>query len=401
MKTHFPILANNPSLVYLDTGASALKPGVVIKKMQEYYEEYGVNVHRGMYALSDRATVEYEGAREKIARFINAEKEEIVFTSGTTHGLNMLAEILCRDLKAGDTIVLTRMEHHANLIPWQEQAKKRGLALKFIELTDDLTLDMESARQVIDEKTKIVSFTGISNVLGTITPAKDLVALAHSIGAYAVIDAAQGIVHQKTDVKDLNCDFLVFSGHKLYGPTGIGVVYGKKEHLDRLEPFFFGGDMIKYVTYECAEWADAPNKFEAGTPSIAAAIGLGAAVDFLESIGWEKIQRHEAEVSTYLFNQLSLVEDVKIIGPKDAAFRSGVSSFVINGIHPHDIGDLLGQQNIAVRVGHHCAMPLIQILGLTGTVRASLGMYNLKEDVDALVAGIQKVKNIFLSSRPK
>lgn len=401
MKKHFPILANNPSLVYLDTGASALKPGVVIEKMKEYYEEYGVNVHRGMYALSDRATVEYEAAREKIARFVHAEKEEIVFTSGTTHGLNMLGEILCRDLKAGDGIVLTRMEHHANLIPWQEQAKKRRLVLKFIELTDDLTLDMNSARQVIDEKTKIVSVTAISNVLGTIAPAKDLVALAHAVGAYAVIDAAQGIVHKKTDVKDLDCDFLVFSGHKLYGPTGIGVVYGKKAHLERLDPFFFGGDMIKYVTYECAEWADVPNKFEAGTPSIAAAIGLGAAVDFVESIGWEKIQKHEAEVSQYLFSQLSTIGGLTIIGPKDSAFRSGLCSFVLDAIHPHDIGDLLGQQNIAVRVGHHCSMPLIQMLGLTGTVRASLGMYNTKEDVDALVNGIGKVKNIFLSSRPE
>lgn len=395
MKTNFPILANNPSLVYLDTGASALKPGVVIEKMREYYEEYGVNVHRGMYPLSDRATVEYEAAREKIARFLNAEREEIVFTSGTTHGLNMLAEILCRDLKTGDGIVLTRMEHHANLIPWQEQAKKRGLILKFIELTDDITLDMESARQVIDEKTKIVSFTAISNVLGTVTPAKELVALAHAVGAYAVIDAAQGIVHKKTDVKDLDCDFLVFSGHKLYGPTGIGVVYGKKEHLERLNPFFFGGDMIKYVTYECAEWADVPNKFEAGTPSIAAAIGLGAAVDFVESTGWEKIQNHETEVSQYLFSQLSAVEGLAIIGPKDPAFRSGVCSFVMNGIHPHDIGDLLGQQNIAVRVGHHCAMPLIQMLGLTGTVRASLGIYNTKEDVDRLAEAIDRVKQIF------
>lgn len=363
--------------------------------MREYYEEYGVNVHRGMYALSDRATVEYETAREKIARFINAEKEEIVFTSGTTHGLNMLAEILCRDLKAGDGIVLTRMEHHANLIPWQEQAKKRGLVLKFIELTDDLTLDMTSARQVIDETTKIVSFTAISNVLGTITPAKELVTLAHAVGAYAVIDAAQWIVHKKTDVKDLDCDFLVFSGHKLYGPTGIGVLYGKKEHLERLDPFFFGGDMITYVTYECAEWADVPNKFEAGTPSIAAAIGLGAAVDFVEDIGWERIQTHEAELSNNLFDKLSSVSGVKIIGSKDSAFRSGVCSFVLNGIHPHDIGDLLGQQNIAVRVGHHCAIPLIQMLGLTGTVRVSLGMYNTKEDVDALIHGLHHVAQVF------
>lgn len=365
--------------------------------MKEYYEEYGVNVHRGMYALSDWATVEYEAAREKIARFVRAEKQEIVFTSGTTHGLNMLAEILCRDLKAGDGIVLTRIEHHANLIPWQEQAKKRGLVLKFIELTDDLTLDMESAKQVIDEKTKVVSFTAISNVLGTITPAKDLVALAHAVGAYAVIDAAQGIVHKKTNVKDLNCDFLVFSGHKLYGPTGIGVVYGKKEHWERLEPFFFGGDMIKYVTYECAEWAEVPNKFEAGTPSIAAAIGLGAAVDFVEGIGWEVIEHHETEISQYLFNQLSRIEGLTIIGPKNSAFRSGVCSFVLNGIHPHDIGDLLDQQHIAVRVGHHCAMPLIQMLGLTGTVRTSLGVYNTKEDVDRLVKGIEKVKQIFLT----
>jgi len=380
-------------MVYLDTGASALKPQCVIDAMNTYYAQYGVNIHRGMYPISDQATIVYEQSRDTVARFINAESNEIIVTSGTTHGLNMLSYIVESEITSEHNIVITRMEHHANMIPWQKLCARTGASLRYIELTDDLCLDMDSARHVIDNHTKIVAFTSLSNVLGTIVPSKELIDLAHSVGAYAIIDGAQGIVHQKIDVKELDCDFLVFSGHKLYGPTGVGIVYGKKEHLERLEPFFTGGDMIKYVTYQTAEWTDIPHKFEAGTPPIAELIGLGKAIQFVEEIGWENIVQHEHELTAYALEKLSGI--VRIIGPNSEEKQSGVISFLVGDLHPHDVGDLLGQNNIAVRVGHHCAMPLIQKLGIVGTVRASFGVYNTKEDVDTLIEGICKTKKIF------
>src|SRR3989338_2532680 len=393
IKKDFPVLKNNWGLVYLDTGASALKPAVVIDKVQEYYKEYGVNIHRGMYGLSERATQEYDQARDAVAHFLNAAPEEVIFTGGTTAGMNMVADMVCQNLKPGDAIVVTRMEHHANLIPWQQQAKKYGCELRFIEITEDYVLDLQSAQHVIDERVKVVSFTLISNVLGTVTPAREVVQLAHKVGALAIVDAAQGVVHQPVDVTALDCDFLAFSGHKLYGPTGVGVLFGKKEHLERFEPFFFGGDMIRYVTYDEAQWADLPNKFEAGTPPIASVVGLGAAVTYVQQLGWEAVQQHESLLTEYALEQLA--PHVKIIGPQDPRVRSGVISFIMDGIHPHDIGDILGKQQIAVRVGHHCAMPLMQHLDLTGTTRASFAVYNTSEDVDKLVAGIQEVKKVF------
>ncbi len=406
IKTDFPFFQHHPTLAYLDSGATALKPKAVIDAMNKYYEEYPVNVHRGIYNLSGFATDQYENARKTIATFINATPEEIIFTSGATHGLNLLATVLGRELKEGDNIVLTRMEHHANMVPWQQIAKEKKVELRFIEIQGpgeikelknyrigDYTIDIESAKKLIDERTKIVSVTSVSNVLGTIVPVKEIIELVKKVGAYTIVDHSQGVVHLKTDVQDLDCDFLVFSGHKLYGPTGIGVVYGKKVLLEKLEPFFFGGDMIRFVSYEDATWADVPNKFEAGTPNIAGAIGLGATIEYINSVGWEAIDAHEKELTAYAMEKLKNI--VKIIGTTDLNQRTGVISFLIDDIHPHDTGDIFNSCNVAVRVGHHCAMPLVRHLGIGGTVRASFGMYNSKEDVDALVTAIGKVKEIF------
>lgn len=393
IKKDFPFFTHHPDIAYLDTGATGLKPVVVINAVMKYYEESGVNIHRGIYDLSGQATEQYENVRTKVADFIHANPEEIIFTSGATHGLNLLANVLGETLKAGDNIVLTRMEHHANLIPWQQIAKKSGATLRFIELASDYTVDMESARKLIDSSTKIVSVTQISNVLGTVVPIKEIITLAKAVGAKTVIDAAQGIVHSPVNVKELDCDFLVFSGHKLYGPTGVGVLYGKKELLEKLPPFFFGGDMIRFVSYEDAEWADLPNKFEAGTPPIASIMGLGSAIDYLQSLGWDSIQKGEEEITAYALERLQGL--VRIIGPQTMKDRSGVISFLVDDVHPHDTGDIFNSHGVAVRVGHHCAMPLIRHLGLVGTVRASFGVYTTREDVDALVGGIEKVKTIF------
>lgn len=392
IKSDFPFFASHPDLVYLDTGTTALKPEPVIEAISDYYKNYPVSVHRGFYDLSTFATQEYEAARKKVAKFINSENDEIIFTSGTTHGLNLLAGILARDLSKNDTVALTRMEHHANLIPWQQAAKQTGAKIRFIEIDKNFNLDMASARQVIDETTKIVSFTHTSNVLGTITPINELVALARAVNAVTVVDAAQGIVHEKIDVKKLDIDWLVFSGHKLYGPTGVGVLYGKRRNLENHEPFFFGGDMVKKVSYEDAEWAESPYKFEAGTPPIAQVIGVGAAIDFLTNLGWESIKNHEHELTNYALSKMR--DEANIIGPKDNS-RSSLISFLIYDVHPHDIGDILNTQGIALRVGHHCAMPLMQKLGLVGTARVSFGVYNTKEDIDRLMLAIAHVKKIF------
>ncbi|OGH64522.1 MAG: hypothetical protein A2821_04710 [Candidatus Magasanikbacteria bacterium RIFCSPHIGHO2_01_FULL_41_23] len=392
LKPDFPIFNHHPNLVYLDTASSALKPRAVVEATTCWYEKFGVNVHRALYDLGDEATVRYESVRDAVAKFLNAEREEIIFTNGTTAGLNKLARMLEPTIKTGDSIVLTRMEHHANLIPWQELAKRTNAKLKFIELTADYQLDLESAKNLIDNKTKIVSFTAASNVLGTITPAKKIIEIAHEFGAVAIVDAAHIISHKPINVTEIDCDFLVFSGHKLYGPTGVGVLYGKKELLKKLEPIEFGGDMIKRVSYQSGTWADLPYKFEAGTPPIAEVIGLGAALWYLKNVGWENIQAHEKELMEYTLEKLS--PEVKIIGSITSKNRVSTFSFVIDGAHPHDVAEILNRDNIAVRAGHHCAMPLMEHLELVGTVRASLGIYNTKKDIDVLVAGIKKVKKI-------
>lgn len=397
IKSQFPIFESHPNLVYLDSAASTQTPQVVLDAMNEYYTEYRANIHRGLYDISARATDEYENAREKVAKFIGAEKSEIIFTSGTTHGLNMLARSLCKDLKAGDNIVLTQIEHHANLVPWQEYAREKGIELRFIELNENFELDINSAKKCIDENTKVVSFSLVSNVLGTITIANihEIFELARSVGAVTVVDAAQAVGHMGLDVKVIGCDFLVFSGHKMYGPTGIGVLYGKKERLETLEPFFYGGDMIREVTYQKSSWADIPERFEGGTPNIAGAIGLAAAVGFIGSIGILNIISHEVHLQEKLFEELKKIDGLKIIGPEFGEPRIGVVSFTLEGIHPHDIAEIFNRGEVCIRAGHHCAMPLMKLLNLSGTARISFAIYNTEKDIETLVQAIRKVKNIF------
>ncbi len=377
---------------YLDSAASSLTPHAVIEAMNAYYENFRSNVHRGMYKTAGEATERYEAVRGTVAKFLNAAaSEEIIFTKGTTESLNLLATSLGGAYGPGDDVVLTEMEHHANLVPWQEAAKRRGFALKFIPLTPAYRLDMEAARALITAKTKAVSIAHASNALGTINPAKELAALAHAVGAVFILDAAQSVPHMKVDVQDLGCDFLAFSAHKAYGPTGTGILYGKKALLEKMEPAQYGGDMIREVTYEASTWSDAPMKFEAGTPNIAGVIGLGAAIDYLERIGMDSIEAHDRELTEYALEKLSAISDLKIVGPR-AGERIGVISFEVAGAHPHDLATLLDREGVAVRGGHHCAMPLMRTLGLTGTSRASFGAYNDMQDVDALVEAIGKAK---------
>ena len=395
IKSQFPIFQKHPDLVYLDSAASTQTPQEVLDAMDDYYTKYRANIHRGLYDLSVSATEKYEQARQKVAHFIGAEKNEIIFTSGTTHGLNVLARGLCKNLKAGDNIVLTRYEHHANLVPWQEYTREKGIELRFIEIKD-FELDLDSAKNLIDKNTKIVSFGLVSNTLGTIALAKKILALAKGVGATTVIDAAQAVAHMPLDVKELDCDFLVFSGYKMYGPTGIGVLYGKKERLETLEPFFYGGDMIREVTYEKASWADIPESFEGGTPNIAGAIGLGAAVDFIESIGFDAIQAHEQELTKFAIEQLSQIDGLHIIGTKNIQNRIGVVSFTLDNVHPHDVAEVLNRDHVCIRAGHHCTMPLMKYLNVAGTSRASIGIYTTKEDIKKFVESIKKVKEIFV-----
>lgn len=395
LKTQFPVFTHEPTLAYLDSAATTLTPKPVIDAMNVYYETCPVNVRRGMYALGEKANKMVEEARQKIADFIHATPEEIIFTSGTTAGINMLARMLESHVNHQSTIVLTRLEHHANLIPWQQLAKRMDAKIKYIELTPDGHIDSDSARQIIDEHTVIVSISLLSNVLGSIAPAKEIISLAKKVNALTIIDAAQAVGHMPIDVRELDCDFFVFSGHKMYGPKGIGVLYGKKELLEKLEPTVFGGDMIREVDYAQATWGEAPYAFEAGTQNIPAMIGLGAAVSFIESLGWKNIQTHEEELIGYALDALKNIPQVKIIGPENIQNRSGVISFIVEGIHPHDVSEVLNEKNVAVRVGHHCAMPLMRALGLAGTVRMSFGVYSSKEDVDRAVAGIYEVIRLF------
>jgi len=381
---------------YLDSAASSLTPKPVLKAMDRYYREYRANVHRGMYRASAVATQEMEAARGKVAEMIGAAADEIVFTRGATESLNLLAYSLSQRLGAGDEVVISMMEHHANLVPWQQLAKKRGFALKFIPLAADrISLDLDAARKLIGPAAKVVSVTHVSNVLGTVNPVAELGRLARERGAIFIVDAAQSVGHRPVSVRDLGCDFLAFSGHKTYGPTGIGVLYGSKERLEKLEPFQFGGDMIEEVTKEDSSWNEVPWKFEAGTPNIAGAIGLGAAMDYVGSIGIEAIAAHERTLTAYALEKLGAEPKVRIIGPGIGTDRGGVVTFEIEGAHPHDVAHILGRRGVCVRGGHHCAMPLMQELGLPGTTRASFGIYAEKKDIDALIEGIRHVKEKF------
>ena len=397
IRKQFPILdqkVNGKQLVYFDSAATSQKPIQVIETLERYYKEYNSNVHRGVHTLGTKATDAYEGAREKVRKFINAKSmEEIIFTRGTTTALNTVAASYgLENVKEGDEIVISYMEHHSNIIPWQQVAKKTGATLKYLPLQPDGTISIEDARQTITPNTKIVSIMYVSNVLGTINPVKEIGAIAHENGAIMVVDGAQSTPHMKVDVQDLNCDFYALSAHKMCGPTGIGVLHRKKELLNNMEPIEFGGEMIDFVDLQESTWKELPWKFEAGTPIIGNAIGLGAAIDFLEEIGLHNIEKHEHELAQYALERLSEVDGVTIYGPKH---RAGLVTFNIEDVHPHDVATVLDVEGIAVRAGHHCAQPLMKWLKASSTARASFYLYNTKEEIDTFVESLIKTKEYF------
>ncbi|PFC15552.1 cysteine desulfurase [Bacillus cereus] len=397
IRKQFPILdqkVNGKQLVYFDSAATSQKPIQVIETLERYYKEYNSNVHRGVHTLGTKATDAYEGAREKVRKFINAKSmEEIIFTRGTTTALNTVAASYgLQNVKEGDEIVISYMEHHSNIIPWQQVAKKTGATLKYLPLQPDGTISLEDVRQTVTPNTKIVSIMQVSNVLGTINPVKEIGAIAHENGAIMIVDGAQSAPHMKVDVQDLNCDFYALSAHKMCGPTGIGVLYGKKELLNNMEPIEFGGEMIDFVDLQESTWKELPWKFEAGTPIIGNAIGLGAAIDFLEEIGLHNIEKHEHELAQYALERLSEVDGVTIYGPKH---RAGLVTFNIEDVHPHDVATVLDVEGIAVRAGHHCAQPLMKWLKASSTARASFYLYNTKEEIDTFVESLIKTKEYF------
>jgi len=400
IRSHFPILhqeINGHPLVYLDSGATSQKPTQVIEAIKNYYELENSNVHRGVHTLGNRATDSYEGAREKVRKFINATStKEVIFTRGTTTSLNTVARSYgLANVKEGDEIVITYMEHHSNIIPWQQLAKETGATLKYIDLEADGTISLDSVRSTITDKTKIVSVVYVSNVLGTMNPIKEITQIAHEHGAIMVVDGAQASPHIKLDVQALDCDFLAFSGHKMCGPTGIGVLYGKQALLEKMEPIEFGGEMIDFVGLYESTWKELPWKFEGGTPIIAGAIGLGAAIDFLEEIGLDEIEKHEHELAAYAMDKMSAIDGLTIYGPTDPSKRAGIITFNLNDVHPHDLATVLDMNGIAVRAGHHCAQPLMKWLQVSATARASFYLYNTKEDIDSLIAGLRTAKEYF------
>ena len=397
-KKEFPILqqkVNNKPLIYLDNSATSQKPTIVINALKEYYEKNNANVHRGVHELSIRASDAYERAHQVVADFIGATFEEIIFTKGATESINLLAYALGRNLKKGDEILLTEMEHHSNFVPWQQIAQEKDVTIKLIPITKDFRLDMQKATPLLTKKTKILAVTHCSNVLGTINPIKELAHLAHNKGAYIVVDAAQSVPHMQINVKDLDCDFLAFSGHKMFAPTGIGVLYGKKELLEKILPFEYGGGMIQEVTLKKTTWKELPWKFEAGTPNIEGAIGLAKAIEFINNLGRDAITTHNKILTIYALQELSKIKSITIIGPKETKDRAPVISFTVDGIHPHDLGEILNQEGIAIRGGNHCAMPLMTSLKLEGTNRASFHIYNTKDDIDKLIKALKKAQEIF------
>ncbi len=394
----FPILqqeVNGHPLVYLDSAATSQKPRAVIEAVKQYYEKDNSNVHRGVHTLGSRATEAYEGAREKVGRFINASSsQEIIFTRGTTTAINLVATSYARSVcREGDEIVLTPMEHHSNLIPWQQVAKATGATLKYIPLQDDGSISLGDVERVITDRTKMVSIVYVSNVLGVINPVKQIAEIAHRHGAKILIDGAQSTPHMKIDVQDLDCDFYCLSGHKMCGPTGVGALYGKKALLEQMEPIEYGGEMIDHVDLYNSTWKELPWKFEAGTPIIANAVGLGAAIDFLEEIGMDEIFEHDRAITDYAIDRLSQVEDLTIYGP--VKNRAGLVTFTLGDVHPHDIATVLDSVGIAIRAGHHCCQPLMRWLKVSSTARASFYLYNTEEDIDRLVKALHKTKEYF------
>ena len=393
IKADFPIF-NSSDLIYLDNASTTQKPSKVLKEIDSFYKETNANVHRAIYSIGNEATRRFESAREKVAKFINApSSKEIVFTSGATESINLLARSLVSNLEPGDEILLSAMEHHSNIVPWQMMAEKFKVKIKYLPIDKIGELDLNNSEQYFTSRTKIVSITHISNVLGTINPIEDLAKMAHKVGALFISDGAQGVPHMQVDVAKLGCDFYAFSGHKMLGPTGIGVLWGKTKLLEELDPFMGGGEMIETVSFEESTWNEIPYKFEAGTPNIAQAVGLGAAVDYLDSIGMKNIQEHEKKLTDYAFNKIKDIEGIRIHGSSKK--KSGVISFNIKDIHPQDLAQFLDQDNIAIRVGHHCAQPLLSLLNETSTARISFYIYNSEEDIDKFCDSMIKIKTYF------
>jgi len=398
VREDFPILSqesHGKPLVYLDSGATTQKPRDVIEVVSDYYSRDNANVHRGLYELSQRATASYEAARQNVRNFINAKRNhEIIFTRSATEAINLVATSFGEaNIQAGDEIIISEMEHHSNIVPWQLLCERTGAILKVIAIDDDGVLDLAHYRQLLNSHTKLVSVIHVSNVLGTINPVKEIIEIAHKRDIPVMLDGAQAVPHMSVDVQDLDCDFYVFSSHKLYGPTGTGVLYGKTDLLDAMPPYQGGGDMISRVTFEKTEYNVLPHKFEAGTPNMAGVIGLGAAIDYLNRIGMDNIFNHEEELLSYAMDALKAIPGIRFIGT--ALEKVAVISFVMDCAHPHDIGTILDTEGIAIRAGHHCAMPLMERFGVPATARISFGLYNQKEDVDRLVEGLHKVKKLF------
>ena len=400
LREDFPILQREvygKPLIYLDNAATTQKPLCVLDAMREEYLNVNANVHRGVHYLSQQATDLHEAAREKVRQFVNARKtEEIVFTRGTTEAINLVAATFCESqMQAGDEVIVTGMEHHSNIVPWQLQAQKRSIVVRHIPITDDGVLCLDQLEQLITPRTKIVSVAHVSNVLGTVNPVEQIIKTAHQHGIPVLVDGAQSAPHFKVDVQSMDCDFFAFSGHKMYGPTGVGVLYGKEEWLEQLPPYQGGGEMIDKVTWEKTTFERLPFKFEAGTPDYVATHGLATAIDYLNTIGLDAVLRHEQELTRYCMEQLQTIDDIHLYGPQLSTLKDAVVSFNVGDIHHLDIGTLLDRLGIAVRTGHHCAQPLMDRLGISGTVRASFALYNTKEEIDALVAGIRRVSQMF------
>lgn len=392
----FPIFKNR-DIAYLDSGATAQKPQMVIDAIDNFYEKFNANPHRGAYTLSIEATAMYEDTRAKIAKFINARHaEEIIFSKNASESLNLLAYSYGLDnLKKGDDVVISIMEHHSNLVPWQFVTQKTGSELKYMYINDEFELSKEEIESKITDNTKIVGITHVSNVLGTINNVKEIIKYAHKKGAIVIVDASQSIPHMKIDVQDLDADFLVFSGHKMFAPLGIGVLYGKRELLNKMNPFLMGGDMIEYVHEQSTTFAPLPNKFEAGTQNVEGVVGLGAAIDYINSIGYDKIQEHDREIVEYAREKLLKLDYLDLYMTPNVENHSAVISFNIKGVHPHDVASILDSENVCVRSGNHCAQPLMRFLGIDSTCRASFYVYNTKDDIDRLVAGIEKAYKMF------
>ena len=393
IKKDFPIF-NNSDLVYLDNAATTHKPQSVLNAVDRLYTEANANVHRALYSLGSESTERFENSRTKVADFINSNSaKEIIFTSGTTESINLLARSLGNTLNPGDEILISEMEHHSNIVPWQLTAERTGTTLNYIPVTETGELDLSEPDHYFKPNTKIVSITHISNVLGTINPVKKLAEMAHEMGALFIVDGAQGVPHLQVNVQDLGCDFYAFSGHKMLGPTGIGALWGKTELLNEMDPFMGGGEMIETVTMESSTWNEIPYKFEAGTPNFAQAVGLGAAVDYLKTIGMSTIAEHEKTLTAYALNKINQIEGIRIHGSADE--RAGVISFNVDGIHPHDLAQFLNEDNIALRVGHHCAQPLLSTLGETATARLSFYIYNDESDVDKFYDSLTNIRKYF------